>query len=713
VFPEESDGLTRPRGRYGFLAAAGLLGLVGVFYLRPEILSGAGQLAGMDYYQLHIRRIQFARQALFGKRHSLPGWYPHEVMGMPFAANMQSFPWIPTRLILLLLDPSVAYAAGVTIAAALSALFTYLYCRRAGMTRTGAVASGGTFACAGYFASRVLAGHLPLLEAYPALPLLLWLVDRALTPEREIRRRFDLTVLSLCSACVLLAGHPQLPAYALVSAVFYAVWMGRGWLRARTTAALIVGGGLAMAAWWPMLLLIARSTRVLALAAPANDISMPYSRLLALVLPAIHGFPPPVDLADISPFRGYPNNAYFWDTASYVGLLPLMAIATLLGGCLFGRRLPERRWIFLFVLGTGALLCSLPLAGPILHLLPGTLLRSPARLLYLSTFCAAVALGAGVDAFQQSQWPARAGLRTGLVAAALSLHFVDLWSFSHRFIQVIPREAVSMPFQGILDRQLDNGRIAQEWSEPFWLADRYDDLGGFDSIFLARFDRGLLALAGNPPDLNRQRIDASELPITALEAASVKFVLMTDTRSDLELVSSNDDGNLYRVANPAPRVHFFTTDDIEYATARAIPELFATVARNHRTKLLLPVETRSYSEPSPRLSGSSRQGEAEIDYSRLSSDEILLQTKAEKPGYAYVVEAYDSGWSATVDQRDVPILPANGFAMAAFVPAGQHTVRLRYRTPGRATGEVLSLLSLGLLAGLIASTKPRVPQEAR
>src|ERR1700735_1199812 len=116
---------------------------------------------------------------------------------------------------------------------------TVLYFRGAGLTRTGAVAAGGTFACAGYFASRVLAGHLPLLEAYPALPLLLWLVDRVFAPERERRRRFDVIALSFSSACVLLAGHPQLPAYALASAVLYALWMGPVGLRLRAVAALI------------------------------------------------------------------------------------------------------------------------------------------------------------------------------------------------------------------------------------------------------------------------------------------------------------------------------------------------------------------------------------------------------------------------------------------------------------------------------------------
>ncbi len=121
----------------------------------------------------------------------IAAWYPHELLGAPFAANLQNFPLIPTRLILLLLDPSVAYAVGVAIAAALAALFTYLYCRRLGLSEVASITAGWTFACAGYFGCRVTAGHLPLLEAYPALPLLLWLAERALDPRRRSVRSRD------------------------------------------------------------------------------------------------------------------------------------------------------------------------------------------------------------------------------------------------------------------------------------------------------------------------------------------------------------------------------------------------------------------------------------------------------------------------------------------------------------------------------------------
>ena len=91
----------RQARRKSALALLLMLVVTECFYLRPGILRGVNSLFGMDYQELQIHRLRFAREA----------------PGSPFAANLQSFPWIPTRLLLLPFDPSVAYAAGVGMAA--------------------------------------------------------------------------------------------------------------------------------------------------------------------------------------------------------------------------------------------------------------------------------------------------------------------------------------------------------------------------------------------------------------------------------------------------------------------------------------------------------------------------------------------------------------------------------------------------------------------
>src|SRR5688572_7194362 len=146
-------------------------------YVRGGLLTDDHVLVGTDHLMLHARRLSYAREHLFSSDPRLPGWYTRELLGTPFWSNIQNFPFTPPRLLLLAFEPHAAYAVGVNLAAVLTGLFTYLYCRRIGLSGLPAAASGWTVACCGYFASRVMVGHLPLLEAFPALPLLLWLVE--------------------------------------------------------------------------------------------------------------------------------------------------------------------------------------------------------------------------------------------------------------------------------------------------------------------------------------------------------------------------------------------------------------------------------------------------------------------------------------------------------------------------------------------------------
>src|SRR5262249_27109537 len=155
----------------------------------------------------------------FSKDAHLPAWHTRELMGSPFWSNIQSFPFLPTRLAIFWIDPEVLFPVAVNLSAILAALFTYLYLRKLGLGRVGAAAGGSTFAASGSFASRLLAGPLPLLEAFCALPLLLWCLESIAQSTRVPRDALALGIghlgLAFAVLCVVLCGHPQIPAYAV------------------------------------------------------------------------------------------------------------------------------------------------------------------------------------------------------------------------------------------------------------------------------------------------------------------------------------------------------------------------------------------------------------------------------------------------------------------------------------------------------------------
>jgi hypothetical protein len=670
-----------------YVCLLAMIGLTESVYLRPSFLSGKMILAGSDYLQLHMARMAFAEEGLFGPRHTLPAWYPHELLGSPFAANLQSFPWIPTRFLLFFFDPEVAFFPGVAIAALLASVFTYLFCRRAGFSEVAAAASGWTFACAGFFASRVMPGHLPLLEAYPALPLLLWLVDRALDSTRAGRHRWDVAWVAIATACTVLAGHPQIPAYAVGTTLLYIVWRGRRWLRARLAGALILGSALSLAAWWPMLLLIQKSTRILDLDPPDNDIVFPYRRIVALFAPGIDGFPMSFGRRL---FHGYPNFAYLFDTASYIGLAPFAAAAALLAFCCFRKRWPDGRFLFLAAVGLAAFAGALPLLDFVRDLSSAVIFRSPARLLYVTTFSLSVALGAGVDAVLAIK--SHRKLVYAAVAAGLALHFFDLSHFSRPWIIPISRSADILGGQDkILAQTIGDGRMAADFAT--WSSRRrFDDIGTFDSLILARPYRALLDLSGAAPGLNVQIVNGGALARPALQAGGAVLAMTPHSRPDLLLVGRNIGLNVYSVPDPAPRASFYGPQSVKFLSEDTIPDALRT---HVYTKSLILMPERSRSAVGAAAS------EGTVDYKRPSSDEILLDVSAGGAGFVNVVESYDPGWLAQVDGKPAEVFAANGFTLAVPVSPGKHSVRFLYRTPGRTPGLVLSLLAAGLLAGLI------------
>src|SRR3954447_12294390 len=111
-----------------------LLGVTSVYW--PARMPEGRVFPALDFIELHQRRMAFARDALLGPTHTLPAWYPRELLGTPFWANVQNFPFLPTRLLVLLAfdpyDPR-AYATAVLLAANISAFFAFLFLRKVGI----------------------------------------------------------------------------------------------------------------------------------------------------------------------------------------------------------------------------------------------------------------------------------------------------------------------------------------------------------------------------------------------------------------------------------------------------------------------------------------------------------------------------------------------------------------------------------------------------
>jgi len=228
-----------------------------------SVLTGRQVLLGVDHVDLHARRMAFAREALWARSLRCQAGTHESFSGRPFWSNTQNFPFLPTRLaVFLAFQPDVAFfGRGHPGSGSVPGLHLALR-HRLGMSGLAAVVAGFTFACSGFYASRVMVGHLPLLEVFPSLPLLLWLTDRVVRqpePASSASPWKRLLALALASGCLALAGHPQLVIYSLATATAYAWVMGSRGRAALSSLASLLGVGCASVVLVPMMLLAGRS----------------------------------------------------------------------------------------------------------------------------------------------------------------------------------------------------------------------------------------------------------------------------------------------------------------------------------------------------------------------------------------------------------------------------------------------------------------------
>jgi len=113
------------------------------------------------------------------------------------------------------------------------------------------------------------------------------------------------------------------------------------------------------------------------------------------------------------------------------------------------------------------------------------------------------------------------------------------------------------------------------------------------------------------------------------------------------------------------------------------------------------IETTDATLPRPALSGS-----AAVEH--YAPEEVRVRTETPQPAVLILLDAFDQGWTATLENgAALPILRANVLVRAVVVPAGIHTVTFRYETPLLGAGAAASLAGTLICLGMIGHARWR------
>lgn len=317
-------------------------------------------------------------------------------------------------------------------------------------------------------------------------------------------------------------------------------------------------------------------------------------------------------------------------------------------------------------------------------------------------------------------WLHSAGkLRQSLTVAGITvLCLVDMWSVNKRYLhdeQFVPRSIQTETFSKtktdelILQDKSPDYRVLNfatdafnENNTSYW----HKNIGGYHAAKLRRYQELIERHISPEMQAAYQAIAAAGGEMDSVDASKFRVLNMLNTK--YFILPAGQQGQTVPVLNPYANGNAWFVKNVQYVN-NANEEIDAL-------KTILPTETAVVDARfKDVLKGISEAHKDSLSSIRLTSYEpnrLVYETENAGDGIAVFSEIYyPNGWQVTIDGKPAGLGRADYVLRALYIPAGKHTVEMRFDpkslhvTEGIAYG-ALALLVIGVAAvALIARKK--------
>lgn len=622
-----------------------LLVVVLVFY-RHSLFSSKHHIP-WDLPNWHLPQAVFQAREI--ARGELPLWDPWTYAGRPFAANPQTQSFYPPRLLTVLMARNTSPHGlldllewELAIHVWLAGIFTVALARRLGLDLTPSFLAGCVFALGCYFTSQ--AQHIGAVEAATWLPACCaCLLDLS---DRLSWKAFASLSFSLSMA--LLAGFT--PVSLIVFAIVLMLAIA---LRVARVGALAIATSLALSA---VMLLPAVELTMHSVARYRTDWrgtggGIPLLAVQSVIQPSHHG------IFDLASYKLPYEITFLYLYCGIVGL----------GLAIFGMLRGKALWrpaalVLLAAVTIWMFGDSTPIGPALFAALPPLLRGSFYPQYLLALFSLGMALFAGLG-LQTLRMNSRIGLACALIAAA-DLIAVGSGRPFNVSSEPVPRTSAAACGAAISGPRLD---IADYAALPLVLQAPETctpSANGYDPMALSRYmDVRLLMAKG-------ARWGAT-YPIERKHDALLRFLAIGSIAS-----KSGDEAQ----RGVLPRCLL-----VKRVVSASREEALRMMGRQDWQ----PRETAYVEGPE-----AGERGSGSVELMSYRPDEIVLHVHADGDAFLVSSEVHYPGWEATVDGVSTPVRYTNAAFRGMTIPAGNHTVVLRFAPALQRWGMAITVLSL-------------------
>ena len=664
-----------------------------------------------------------------------PYWNSFVFSGYPLAANPQLALFYPLNFLFLVLPTDIAFGYSYFLHVFLGGLFMYLLVRYIGLDRVCAFVSAIIFMFSAFLITHIYAGHYSMICAAIWIPLIFLLFEMALRQKSMFYGLLTGAILGI----QLLAGHVQMSYLILIALAFYLVFkcflilrqerdykkIGRPLL----IFALVLIAGISLSAIQliPTYEFSLYSTR-------AGGMSYEFATSYSLepgLLPLLIDNP----WAGPSWVSGDMGIFWFWEYASYIGILPLVLILLVI------YFKGSSRYIQFFLLlaiisGLLALGKYFPPYWLLYKAAPGfDMFRVPARFIFLFTFAASILAGFGFNYLrggltQQQKsdiwkivkvlalltvfisvvaiftaisvspvWKSMIVLTLFLLISiaiialrlksnrptkyfnTVAVVFVvaNLWFCHMSFIDVKHASEIysAPPYVEYLQENSTGYRVYDPENiipKNHLMVNGITEINGYDASVLnyySEFIGGGSGQIGRMPTAVPAGVGISNLG-SKLGLLNVKYVLSSKPLDDNDFTLVYYDGSVYIYEYLKVLPKAFIIHKAEVITSED------DILTRLNDKDFNPKEYVILEDGSGNVAINNNGDFEEETIDRYSSSEIIVNTGSEHPGFLVISEVWYPSWKVYVDGKLSQVLKTDYTLMSVHLGSGNHIVQFVY-----------------------------------
>jgi hypothetical protein len=252
----------------------------------------------------------------------------------------------------------------------------------------------------------------------------------------------------------------------------------------------------------------------------------------------------------------------------------------------------------------------------------------------------------------------------------------------------------------------NNALLASNRATPMGL----QSIQGYNAVQPARYYDYIKALNGEAQGYHNTDVFPRGLDSPLLDLLNVRYIIVP-------AVAQPDQNVVRGLKNAHPTV--YSDDRVEVLENRdALPRAWIVHSARQASQqealeklgsgAVDPRQTALLEQPIPELASPENVSADRAAVTSYEADRIRLKSTTGAAGLMVLSEVYYPAWKAYVDGRTVPLYAANQLLRAVPVPAGEHTVELRYESWSLRAGVAVSLVFyLALIALAIVRMRHR------